>query len=129
MLGRTSFESNIDIPDVNIKPDLHEYNMLSFDERSIDTIINRGYQAALAVADKLDSLKKVVGSDRTVISNDPADDIRVRKVLVSGVELAAVTDKESLYLMNKIKIGAGSRMGNQEIEDAVATIFGTTAID
>ncbi len=129
MLGRTSFESNIDIPDVNIKPDLHEFNMLSFDDRSIDTIINRGYQAALAVADKLDSLKAVVGSDVTTINNDPADDIRLRKVLVSGVEIAGVDDKESLYLMNKIKVGAGSRMGNSEIEDAVATIFGTNAFD
>ena len=129
MLGRTSFESNIDIPDVNIKPDLHEFNMLSFDDRSIDTIINRGYQAALAVAAKLDSIKAVVGSDRTVFHNDPADDIRLRKVLVSGVEIAGVDDKESLYLMNKIKVGAGSRMGNAEIEDAVATIFGTNAFD
>lgn len=129
MLGRTSLESNIDIPDVNIKPDLHEFNMLSFDDRSIDTIINRGYQAALAVAAKLDSIKAVVGSDRTVFHNDPADDIRLRKVLVSGVEIAGVDDKESLYLMNKIKVGAGSRMGNAEIEDAVATIFGTNAFD
>lgn len=129
MLGRTSFESNIDIPDVNIKPDLHEFNMLSFDDRSIDTIINRGYQAALAVAAKLDSIKAVVGSDRTVFHNDPADDIRLRKVLVSGVEIAGVDDKESLYLMNKIKVGAGSRMGNAEIEDAVASIFGTNAFD
>lgn len=129
MLGRTSFESNIDIPDVNIKPDLHEFNMLSFDDRSIDTIINRGYQAALAVAAKLDSIKAVVGSDRAVFHNDPADDIRLRKVLVSGVEIAGVDDKESLYLMNRIKVGAGSRMGNEEIEDAVATIFGTNAFD
>ena len=129
MLGRTSFESNIDIPDVNIKPDLHEFNMLSFDDRSIDTIINRGYQAALTVADKLDSLKAVLGSDRTVLGNDPADDIRLRKILVSGVEITGVDDKESLYLMNKIKVGAGSRMGNAEIEDAVATIFGTNAFD
>ncbi len=129
MLGRTSFESNIDIPDVNIKPDLHEFNMLSFDDRSIDTIINRGYQAAIAVAAKLDSIKAVVGPDVTVIHNDPADDIRLRKVLVSGVEIAGVDDKESLYLMNKIKVGAGSRMGNAEIEDAVATIFGTNAFD
>lgn len=129
MLGRSSFESNIDIPDVNIKPDLHEYNMLSFDDRSIDTIINRGYQAALAVARQLDSIKAVVGSDITTIQNDPADDIRLRKVLVSGVEIAGVDDKESLYLMNKIKVGAGSRMGNAEIEDAVATIFGTNAFD
>lgn len=129
MLGRTSFESNIDIPDVNIKPDLHEYNMLSFDDASIDTIINRGYQAALAVADKLDSIKTVIGPDVTTIQNDPADDIRVRKVLVSGVEITGVDDDESLYLMNKIKVGAGSRMGNEEIEDAVATIFGTNAFD
>lgn len=129
MLGRSSFESNIAIPDVNIKPDLHEYNMLSFDDASIDTIINRGYKAALEVASKLDSIKAVVGPDVTRLANDPADDIRVRKVLVSGVEISGVDDKESLYLMNKIKIGAGSRMGNQEIEDAVATIFGTNAFD
>ncbi len=129
MLGRTSFESNIDIPDVNIEPDMHEFNMLSFDDRSIDTIIHRGYQAALAVADKLDSIKAVVGQDKTTLQNDPADDIRLRKVLVSGVEIAGVDDRESLYLMNKIKVGAGSRMGNREIEDAVATIFGTNAFD
>ncbi len=129
MLGRTSFESNVDIPDVNIKPDLHEFNMLSFDDRSIDTIICRGYLAAKAVADKLDSIKAVIGSDVTVLQNDPADDIRLRKVLVSGVEIAGVDDKESLYLMNKIKIGVGARMGNEDIEDAVATIFGTNAFD
>ena len=80
MLGRTSFESNIDIPDVNIKPDLHEFNMLSFDDRSIDTIINRGYQAALAVADKLDSLKAVVGSDVTTINNDPVLNVQCSRV-------------------------------------------------
>ncbi len=129
MLGRSSFESNVDIPDVNIKPDLHEYNMLSFDTNSIDTIINRGYQAAMAVADKLDSVKAVVGADKTVLKNDPAQDIRLRKVLVSGVEITGVDDNESLYLMKKIKVGAGARMGNEEIEDAVATIFGTNAFD
>lgn len=129
MLGRSSFESNVDIPDVNIKPDMHEFNMLSFDTNSIDTIINRGYQAAMAVADKLDSVKAVVGADRTMLRNDPAQDIRLRKVLVSGVEITGVDDNESLYLMKKIKVGAGSRMGNEEIEDAVATIFGTNAFD
>ncbi len=129
MLGRSSFEFNVDIPDVNIKPDLHEFNMLSFDTNSIDTIINRGYQAAMAVAGKLDSIKAVVGADQTALGNDPAQDIRLKKVLVSGVEITGVDDKESLYLMNKIKVGAGSRMGNEEIEDAVATIFGTNSFD
>jgi NTE family protein len=129
MLGRSSFENNVSIPDVNIKPDLHEYNMMSFDDASIDTIINRGYTAALAVAGELDSIKTIVGHARKALRNDPADDIRAKKVLVSGVEILGVNDKESLYLMNKIKVGAGSRMGNAEIEDAEATIFGTNAFD
>ena len=129
LMGRQSFESNISIPDVSIKPDLHEYNMLSFDTKSIDIIIGRGYDAALAVADKLDSVKAVVGADTTVLQNLPADDIRLGKVMVSGVEITGVNDKESAYLQNKIKVVAGTRMGSEEIEDAVATIFGTNAFD
>ena len=54
MMGRPSFENNQNIPDVSIKPDLHEFTMLSFDTKSIDTIIGRGYEAALEVAPQLD---------------------------------------------------------------------------
>ena len=129
MMGRPSFEYNQNIPDVSIKPDLHEYNMLSFDTESIDVIIGRGYQAALAAAHELDSLKAIVGKDVTILQDTPADDIRLSKVLVSGVEITGVSDKESAYLQNKIKISAGTMMGRDEIEDAVATIFGTNSFD
>ena len=50
LMGRDSFVANVDIPDVSIRPDLHEYSMMSFDSRSINVIIDRGYQAAKAVA-------------------------------------------------------------------------------
>ena len=56
MLGRETYERNVRIPDVKIKPDLHEFNMLSFSPSNIDTIIVRGKEAALA-QDKL--LKEV----------------------------------------------------------------------
>ena len=42
MLGRESYEKNVGIPDVTVKPDLPEYNMMSFDDKSIDVIIRRG---------------------------------------------------------------------------------------
>ena len=129
MMGRTSFESNQSIADITIKPDLHEFGMLSFDSESVDTIIHRGYLAALEKAAVLDSLKKVVGPDTTTLQDNPADDIRLTKVMVSGVEITGVSDKESSYLHNKIKVDAGTRMGNEEIENAVATIFGTNAFD
>ena len=42
MLGRASYEQNVKIPDVTIVPEISEYNMLSFDPASIDTIMSRG---------------------------------------------------------------------------------------
>ncbi|MGN0201881.1 MAG: patatin-like phospholipase family protein [Candidatus Cryptobacteroides sp.] len=129
LMGRDSFRTNVDIPDISIKPDLHEYSMMSFDTKSISIIIDRGYQAARAVAPQLDSLKRLLGSDTTVLSSRPAADIGSRPVMVSGVEIKGVSDEESLYLMNRLKVKAGTMMGNSEIEDAVATIFGTDSFD
>lgn len=129
MMGRASFENNIDIPDVTIKPDLHEYSMMSFDSQSIDVIIGRGYEAAVAVADQLDSLKRVIGPGTKTINNPVADDIRLGKVMISGVEITGVSDKESAYLQNKIAVKAGTKVGSAEIEDAVATIFATNSFD
>ena len=129
MMGRTSFEANQFIADVTLKPDLHEYNMLSFDTKSIDVIIQRGFEAAVAAAGQLDSLKAIIGKDTKSLNAECADDIRIEKVMVSGVEITGVSDKESAYLQNKIKVAAGTRMGSKEIEDAVATIFGTNAFD
>ena len=129
MMGRTSFEANQFIADVTLKPDLHEYNMLSFDTKSIDVIIQRGFEAAVAAAGQLDSLKDIIGKDTKSLNAECADDIRIEKVMVSGVEITGVSDKESAYLQNKIKVAAGTRMGSKEIEDAVATIFGTNAFD
>ncbi len=129
MMGRASFENNIDIPDVTIKPDLHEYSMMSFDSQSIDVIIGRGYEAAVAVADQLDSLKRVIGPGTKTINNPVADDIRLGKVMISGVEITGVSDKESAYLQNKIDVKAGTAVGSVEIEDAVATIYATNSFD
>ncbi|MBQ6178557.1 MAG: patatin-like phospholipase family protein [Bacteroidales bacterium] len=129
MMGRSSFENNIDIPDVTIKPDLHEYSMMSFDSESIDVIIGRGYEAAVAVADQLDSLKRIIGPETKSINNPVADDIRLGKVMISGVEITGVSDKESAYLQNKIAVKAGTKVGSAEIEDAVATIFATNSFD
>ena len=97
MMGRASFENNIDIPDVTIKPDLHEYSMMSFDSKSIDVIIGRGYEAAVAVSDQLDSLKQVIGPSVKSINNPVADDIRSKfgnGELPSGLALTISTNSQ-----------------------------------
>ena len=129
MMGRNSFENNVMISDVTIKPDLEGYNMLSFDAQSIDTMYQRGYQAALAAADKLDSLKAVIGPDTMTLGRKRAEDIINKKVMVDGVEIIGVTEAESAYLMKQLKIKAGTMMDKDDFEDAQATILGTGAFD
>ena len=129
MMGRSSYENNINIPDLTIYPDLHEYTMMSFDTKSVDVIISRGYEAAVAKARELDSLKQVIGPGVKTLNNPVADDIRMTKVMISGVEITGVSDGESAYLQNKINLKAGTKVGNVEIEDAVATIYATNSFD
>ena len=129
MLGRESYEKNVSIPDVTVKPDLHEYNMMSFDDKSIDVIIRRGLEASEAVSDQLDSVLALTGAREKVLRNTKAIDLGTSPVLVSKIEITGVTEKESRYLMGRIKIRPADYLCREDIEDAVATIFGTGAFD
>lgn len=129
MLGRSVYEQNLKLSDINIKPDLKEYNMMSFDTESIDRIIHRGYVAAYKNEARLMSLKAMVGADSLKITRKRAIDINVDSVLVDGVEIRGVTEKEKAILMKKIDIRPGDRVSRDDVENAVAEVFGTQAYD
>ncbi len=129
MLGRSAYERNIRLADINIRPDLEEYNMMSFDSESIDRIIHQGYVAAFRNADKLLAVKKRAGADSTVLHNRKALDINTDSVYVDEVEIRGVGEQEQEILMKKINIGPGDRVCRQDIENAVAAVFGTQAYD
>lgn len=129
MFGRTSYESNTSIPTVTIKPDVTGYNMLSFSSAAIDSLISRGYASAVAQKDNLEALKEMVGKDKLVYNNTPSQNLMTGSVLVSGVEILGVDDEDSRYLQDRLKIKAGQVLSGKDIEDAVATIYGTKAFD
>lgn len=129
MLGRQSYESNVSIPDVTIRPRLDEFNMMSFDDKSVATILQRGREAAAAQKVALDSLKRIIGPGKTELRNRRAIDINTEPVRISRVEIHGVTDKESKYLQRKIGINPNVAISKATIEDAVATIYGTDGFD
>ena len=129
MLGRESYEKNVDIPDVTIKPYLPEFTMMSFDDKSIDIIISRGKDAAREQAEALDSIRVLTGGCGTTYHNKKAVDINMSPVRISRIEITGVSDNESRYLMNKIGLKPNEKIGKGVIENAVATIFGTNAFD
>ncbi|MBR1573453.1 MAG: patatin-like phospholipase family protein [Bacteroidales bacterium] len=127
MLGRSSYEDNVRKTEVTVKPDLSGYGMLSFDDAG--PIKRQGYLAAVREGENLQALKELVGPDSLVLRARKAIDIGRTPVIVSGVEITGVTDAESQYLMKMLHIRAGQTLGQTQMEDAVATIYGTKAFD
>lgn len=129
MLGRESYERNVPIPDVTIRPYLPEYNMMSFDDKSIGVIIKRGYDAAAKEAVKLDSIKALIGPYRQELRNKKAIDLNIRPVRISDIVLDGVSGREAEYLTRKISLEPNTVVFREDIENAVATIFGTESFE
>lgn len=129
MLGRDAFERNVDIPDVKIKPDLKEFNMMSFNARSIDTIMVRGYEAAVAN----DSLLRNVASRTTaghIMERKPsAFNFQKDSLVLADVEVTGVLPKEKALLQDRFKLNYGRKVSLDEMNDIVGQIYGTHAYD
>lgn len=129
ILGRDSFERNVGIPDVTIKPDLKGFNMMSFDPTSVATIIGRGYEAAKSKEDELMAIKKLVGPDTVEFQNAPAVNFGETPIVISGIRFEGVNPDEEEYLLDKLDIKVYDRVLRQDVEDAVATVFATKSFD
>ena len=125
MLGREAFDKNLENVDIFIKPDLKGYNMLSFDNASIEDIIQRGYDAAAKQEELIAELGEKVQGANLALNNDKAIDIGERYVQIDRIEFNGITDPESLFLSKKLDISAGDYVSRTEIEDAMAMIYAT----
>ena len=129
MLGRSVYEYNMTLADINIHPHLPEYDMMSFDRESIDRIIRRGYETAEKNGPELMEIKARVGKDSLVLHNRKAIDINMRPVAVAGVDIRGVSEREKAILMRRIDIEPGDSVSRTDVEHIVAGIFGTQCYD
>ena len=129
MMMRDSYQSNVLIPDVKIKPHLPEFNMMSFTPEAIDTIIIRGREAAL----RQDSLLRDVAV-RTAGIHLPshkrrAYDFHADSLQIAEIDITGVLPKEKALLMSRLSIKAGDRINRKDLDHIVAQIYGTQCYD
>ena len=129
ILGKESFEKNVTIPDITIKPDLHEFNMMSFDDESIDTIISRGYAAVKEKEDEIVALKRRLGPDVTEFQNTPAVDIGEIPIVLSAITFEGITPDEATYILDKLSLKCWEKVYKKDLEEAVSTILATGSFD
>ena len=129
LISNDVYDNNVNAVDVHIHPDLHGFNMLSFNETAVDTMFDRGYKAALRMAPLLSAVKKRVGNATTHFQNKPAVDISQTDVLIDEVIVDGVSEDDAEYIRDKMHVKPGMRAGRYMIEKDVATIFGKGSYD
>ena len=127
MLGREAYEKNILVPDVTIKPYLPEFGSLSFNTQAVDTIMARGWQAAVAQ----DSLLRIIAEKTRNVSkvgkSPKAFDFHADSLLIADIEITGVLPQEKEILMNRLHLKFGQKISRDDLNHIVAQIYGTQA--
>ena len=130
LMGKEAHDRNIKGCDIFVKPDLEGYNMLSFKAEAIDTMIERGHRAAMLHRDEFVTLKKILGEKSSPkLHGKPAVDINRTAVQLRSVQFKGLTDKEALFLQNKIKLTAGQFVTAADMKDAMSKIQATGCME
>lgn len=129
MLGRDAYEKNEGIPDVKIRPELSEYNMMSFSAENIDTIIVRGYKAAMAQDSLLRDVAQRTAGKYTYPKKKPAIGMSSDSLVIANVEISGVLPREKAILKEKLHLKYGQKISRNDLDHIVAQIYGTQAYD
>ena len=114
--------------DVLIVPDISGYGSLSFDSASIDTLIERGYNSALAHVPELMKVKQI--SDKFG-PGDSRDDIpkaiNMYKTTfnLSGIDINGVSERDEKWLLLKAHLKDKTSITGDDVDKALSVFSGT----
>ncbi|MBQ0005823.1 MAG: patatin-like phospholipase family protein, partial [Alistipes sp.] len=132
IITRGSIAENREQCTIYIRPDVNGYGTLSFDPKSIRTLINRGYAAADAKRDILVALRKQLDSlgapSHTVYKAPPAKNVSPlseTEVEISDIRIEGVTESDKVWLMRKSGLDRMTQASGQDLDMAVSICYGT----
>lgn len=118
---------------IYLNPNLKEggYGTLSFDKKSIQEIMEIGYNTALSKRGEFEALKKELesyGADLTQkYNNKKAINLLTEKIKVSEVVWNGVRVEDVPWLEKKSRLDLSSPMTKNDIDKAVSFFYGTKA--
>ena len=117
--------------DLGVHHELKGYTMLSFDDASVDDIIDQGYQNALQQKELFESIAACVAGkkDPGVASHPAAVNLAQRKVRVSQVRFTGIREDEQASILHKDDYPADGIYDRAIIEKMLNNIYGTNAFE
>ncbi len=129
MLGRDSFNKNVGKSDVFIKPELGEFNMLSFNSEAVDTMLLRGYAAAAAQRDGLLAIREKTGRASAAAPTPRATDLARTPVSLSGIEYDGLDEEDARRMTRLTGLDPAAPLTKAAIDEAMARLQATGAFE
>ena len=117
--------------DLGVHHELKGYTMLSFDDASVDDIIDQGYQNALRQKELFESIAACVAGKPTpeVVSRPAAINLAQQKVQVADIAFRGITEKERKAILHKDDYPTTTLFDRDMIELMLQKIYGSNAFE
>lgn len=131
LLSSGTVEPAMEVVDLDVHHELKGYNMLSFDEQSVDDIIKQGYQNALASKEMFESVAALVAGKEVppVVHHAPAVNLAQTKVRVDSIRYIGITPKEKRIIVRKSDLPADGMYDRNTVERLMNNIYGTNVFE
>lgn len=133
--GYDKYRWNKEHTDLLIRPDMTPYNSASFSSIALDTLIDRGEQAARRQWDELIALKQKIGLDSTAsaVPSVPPFRKHTYPVLASDtffirtISFEGADPRDEKWLTRISGLKENSRISLHELQNAMSILIGTNA--
>lgn len=117
--------------DFEVYHELKGYNMLSFDDKSVDDIINQGYQNALANKESFEAVAALVAGKAvpTVRRPAPAVNLAQKKVRVGSIRFEGITQQELRAVLHPKDYPKDMEFDHEKVERLLNKIYGSNVFE
>lgn len=131
LLGIQTLEKTLQMPDLKVHHGLSEFNMMSFDSKSVEAILDEGYRDALDHREEFEKLAALVGRSETpgVTHHGIATNIAQEKVKVSGISFTGLDERSQKHLLERFMMQDDGMYGREQVENLLDHIYGTGAFE
>ncbi|MCQ2185283.1 MAG: patatin-like phospholipase family protein [Bacteroidales bacterium] len=120
---KVNLEKNMKLGDVNIVPELDGYTALSFSRENVETIIEKGYEAAASNAAGIAAVKDRAGSGGVRYNAPSAINVSRDKIHVDSIHFKGINDQEEKILLRKMHFKSGQMVGREELDNSVQQMY------
>ena len=127
IMNGEKYQSGRNASDIIIEPNTSDYGVLSFDEVSVNALVDSGLVAAQRVLPQLQSLAEHLKEFPDPERPRPrkATNLNQESVRISQLEASGTDAREMAWLLSKTHIAPGQMISGEDMDKAMAYIYNT----